>query len=95
MASSTSFCWKNFLFKWVKSVKYCVTDSQPNDLIQNGFPQILPESGKTENFGGIEVYYKETEQNVSFVSGTAQLPEVTTKVGYMNTNTEKVDLRVP
>ncbi|ELT98003.1 hypothetical protein CAPTEDRAFT_203317, partial [Capitella teleta] len=50
---------------------------------------ILPESGKTENFGGIEVYYKETEQNVSFVSGTAQLPEVTTKVGYMNTNTEK------
>ncbi|ELU06954.1 hypothetical protein CAPTEDRAFT_157948 [Capitella teleta] len=55
----------------------------------NGFPKILPESGKTENFGGIDVYCKETEQNDTLVSYTVHFPEDTAEVVYMNTNTEE------
>ncbi|ELU16877.1 hypothetical protein CAPTEDRAFT_96484 [Capitella teleta] len=36
--------------------------------LKNGFPQILPESGETENFGGIDVHCEAIEQTETLVS---------------------------
>ncbi|ELU13927.1 hypothetical protein CAPTEDRAFT_198814, partial [Capitella teleta] len=57
-------------------------------LLEQLSPKIMPESGQTENFGGINVYCKEIEQNDTFVSCTVQFPE---DVLYINTNTEETN----
>ncbi|ELT90419.1 hypothetical protein CAPTEDRAFT_195264 [Capitella teleta] len=48
--------------------------------------KILPESGQTENFGGIEVCFEETEQNDSMKCGVVRFPEHHAEVVYMNTH---------
>ncbi|ELU01446.1 hypothetical protein CAPTEDRAFT_218649, partial [Capitella teleta] len=69
-------------------------DVQHIVLLEELTLQILPESGKTENFGGIDVYCKETEQNDTLVSYTVHFPEDTAEVVYMNTNTEETSVTV-
>ncbi|ELT98734.1 hypothetical protein CAPTEDRAFT_198564 [Capitella teleta] len=59
--------------------------------LQNGFPQILPEDGKTGNFGGIKVYCKETKQNDSMKCGIVQFPQDHTEVVYENTTNAEVE----
>ncbi|ELT96666.1 hypothetical protein CAPTEDRAFT_210862 [Capitella teleta] len=68
-------------------------DVQHIVLLEELSLKILPESGKTENFRGIDVYCKETEQNDTLVSYTVHFPEDTAEVVYMNTNTEEVQTR--
>ncbi|ELU05087.1 hypothetical protein CAPTEDRAFT_218565, partial [Capitella teleta] len=69
-------------------------DVQHIVLLEELSMKILPESGKTENFGGIDVYCKETEQNDTLVSYTVHFPEDTAEVVYMNTNTEETSVTV-
>ncbi|ELT91842.1 hypothetical protein CAPTEDRAFT_104954, partial [Capitella teleta] len=54
--------------------------------LKNGFPQILPEEGKTENFGGIDVHCEEIEENEIMKSIIVRFPEEHAEVVYMNTN---------
>ncbi|ELT91834.1 hypothetical protein CAPTEDRAFT_194146 [Capitella teleta] len=48
--------------------------------------KILPEEGKTENFGGIDVHCEKIEENEIMKSIIVRFPEEHAEVVYMNTN---------
>ncbi|ELU14002.1 hypothetical protein CAPTEDRAFT_190048 [Capitella teleta] len=61
-------------------------DGQHIVLLEQLSLKILPESGQTENFGGIGVRFEETEQNETMKCGVVRFAKHHAEVVYMNTH---------